>query len=397
MKILQVHNYYQFPGGEDEVLNREKMLLEKNGHYVVQYVKQNREILNFKGIQKLKFYLYLFFNPEVFRDVVRIIRKEKIEVVHIHNIFPLVTVAVIFASFVCKVPIVYSLHNPRLLCPSANFMRNREVCQLCMNKLIQYPALMYKCYRGSSLYTLPIVINNLIYNKLKIYKLVNGHIVFTDLYYKFFQTSCKNISLVKKPHFVFDMETGFSSHQGPNYFLFVGRLDEAKGVSVLLAAFQKIRSVDLLLRGEGPLEEDVRSFINATRSDNIRLVGRLKEKELNELYSNSLCLVWPSIGFYETFGLVAIEAYCFGKAVVASNIGVMAEIVKDKKTGLLFEPGNSDDLAEKIMWAYEHPKGMKQMGKKARKEFEEKYTAERNYKLLTSIYEEAVEARKMRG
>jgi glycosyltransferase involved in cell wall biosynthesis len=105
------------------------------------------------------------------------------------------------------------------------------------------------------------------------------------------------------------------------------------------------------------------------------------------LLRGSRFLIWPSEGYYETFGLVAIEAFACGIPVVASRIGVMAEIVNEGRTGLLFEPGDAYDLAAKVEWAWTHPKEMEEMGRAARREYEAKYTAERNYEALMRIYE----------
>jgi glycosyltransferase involved in cell wall biosynthesis len=104
----------------------------------------------------------------------------------------------------------------------------------------------------------------------------------------------------------------------------------------------------------------------------------------------------PSEGYYETFGMVIIEAYSKGVPVVASNIGVVPELVSDKETGLLFEPGNANDLADKVKWLWNHPAESERMGRNARREYEQKYTPERNYEMLLSIYSGAIEERKSR-
>jgi glycosyltransferase involved in cell wall biosynthesis len=100
--------------------------------------------------------------------------------------------------------------------------------------------------------------------------------------------------------------------------------------------------------------------------------------------------VWPSQGYFETFGLVAAEAFSCGVPVLASRTGVMEEIVENGRTGLHFTPGDSDDLAAKVGWAWAHPEEMAAMGRAARAEYEAKYTAERNYAMLIEIYQRAI-------
>jgi glycosyltransferase involved in cell wall biosynthesis len=124
----------------------------------------------------------------------------------------------------------------------------------------------------------------------------------------------------------------------------------------------------------------------------IELVGRLDRKRLSELIEKSRFLVWPSEGYYETFGYVAVEAFACGVPVIATRVGVAEEIVEDRRTGLHFTPGDSEDLAAKVEWAWTHPKEMATMGREARAEYEAKYTAERNYPMLMDIYRRVIDA-----
>lgn len=110
----------------------------------------------------------------------------------------------------------------------------------------------------------------------------------------------------------------------------------------------------------------------------------------------TLLLVFPSCWF-EVLPMTIIEAFACGVPVIASRLGAMAELVDDGRTGLLFKPGDPEDLAAKIEWAWTHPKRMREMGKEARREYEEKYTAERNYQLLMDIYHRAIANKKAKG
>ena len=104
-----------------------------------------------------------------------------------------------------------------------------------------------------------------------------------------------------------------------------------------------------------------------------------------EIMRRGRFVILPSL-CYESFPLVIMEAYACGKPVVASRIGALAELVEDGKTGLLFEPGNARDLAAKMRWLYEHKDTCVEMGMNARRTFDEKYTACRNFAVLTQIY-----------
>jgi glycosyltransferase involved in cell wall biosynthesis len=126
----------------------------------------------------------------------------------------------------------------------------------------------------------------------------------------------------------------------------------------------------------------------------VELIGRLDRTELTHLLKDARFLVWPSEGYYETFGCVAAEAFACGVPVLASATGVMSEMVTDGRTGLTFRPGDPQDLAAKVNWAWTHQEEMNVMGRHARTEYEAKYTAERNYGMLMNIYEQAIRSRR---
>ncbi len=190
-----------------------------------------------------------------------------------------------------------------------------------------------------------------------------------------------------KPNFIAE-DPGYSKSL-EDYFIFSGRLDEIKGVKTLLSVSKGIqKKIKILIAGERNLKNNLITEIVYDDSK-IEFLGFVDHRKLFEKIKKSIAVIVPSLG-YETFSLSIIEAFACGKPVIASNHGAMAELIEDGKTGLLFEPGNEIDLAEKINWAYSHKKEMMEMGKNARKEYEEKYTAEKNYQLLMNIYKEVI-------
>jgi glycosyltransferase involved in cell wall biosynthesis len=229
-------------------------------------------------------------------------------------------------------------------------------------------------------------------------EMVDIYIVFTDFYRrKFIEGGIPADKIVIKPHFVHP-DPGSGKNKLGDYAVFIGRLEPAKGVEILLLAWQKLKGIPLKIRGDGLLLNYVREFTKKNNLKLIELIDRVSKEELYSLLKGACFLVWPSEGYYETFGLVAIEAFACGVPVIVSSIGAMAEIVEDGRTGIHFKPGNPEDLAYKVEWAWAHPKEMAEMGREARKEYERKYTAELNYKMLMDIYETAIEhSRKKAG
>ncbi|MDW8343195.1 MAG: glycosyltransferase family 4 protein [Verrucomicrobiae bacterium] len=389
MRVLQVHNTYQQPGGEDTVAEREAALLRAAGHTVIEYRRSNQEIAEFNLWQKLALPKRMIWAGDARRDLRRILRQERPDVAHFHNTFLMISPA---AYAVCRelgVPVVQSLHNPRLLCPSANFYRNGTVCQDCVAKTPPWPGIVHGCYRQSRVQT-ALVAGMLTAHRLlrTWHRQVNAFVVFTNFYrQQFIAGGLPAEKIFVKPHFVEPDPGVRPAGQSGRYALFVGRLDPEKGVRTMLRAWRDVTGLPLKIRGDGQLRGEVERAIREHPAGAMELAARLSGSELVRLIKGAAFLVWPSEGYYETFGLVAIEAFACGVPVIASNVGVGAEIVRDGRTGLHFAAGDPKDLAAKVAWALAHPTELLAMGRRARAEFEARYTASKNLKILISIYE----------
>jgi len=191
--------------------------------------------------------------------------------------------------------------------------------------------------------------------------------------------------IVVKPNFVYP-DPGPGDGSG-NYVLFVGRISPEKGIRTLVRAWQELKGVPLKIAGDGPLVGDVRRV----DSEGVEILGWRSHDEVLALMKGACFLVFPS-EWYEGFPVTIAEAFACGVPVIASRLGAMAEIIVDGCTGLHFEPGDPEDLAAKVAWAWGHPQEMVEMGKMARREYQAKYTAERNYEQLRAIYQRAVDS-----
>ena len=180
-------------------------------------------------------------------------------------------------------------------------------------------------------------------------------------------------------------DPGTRSSNG-SYALFVGRLSEEKGLFTLLAAWKRLETnLPLRIVGDGPLRAQLSSDISASRLTNVQLTGWLDRNGVQEAMKQASFLVFPS-EWYEPFGLTIVEAFACGIPVIGSRLGAVEELINDGHTGLLFASGNPQDLAHRIDWASRHPHEIADMGRAARREYEEKYTANVNYAQLMTIY-----------
>jgi glycosyltransferase involved in cell wall biosynthesis len=290
------------------------------------------------------------------------------------------------------VPVVQSLDNPRLICPTASLFRDGHLCEDCLNKTPPWPGVLHACYRNSRLQTAAVAGMLTSHRLLSTWQeQVNLYLVATHFYrQKFIQAGLPPERLALKPHFV-TPDPQVRTIMPGDYALFIGRLDPEKGIPTLLEAWKQLSGIPLRIRGGGQLLEAVQA--SATSNSAIQVLDRLGDLELTELIKGARFLVWPSEGYYETFGFVAAEAFACSVPVIASDIGVTGEMVEDGVNGLLFEPGNATDLIEKVTWAWAHPQETVRMGQSARRRYEEKFSPLPNYHLLIDLYQRVIEAR----
>ena len=188
--------------------------------------------------------------------------------------------------------------------------------------------------------------------------------------------------VVVKPNFVSPDPGPGDGHGG--YALYVGRLSEEKGVRVLVQAWHLLDGIPLLVAGDGPLS-------NLEWPNGVQYLGREPRERVLALMQNAKVLIFPST-WYECAPMTILEAFACGLPVIGSNLGSTAELVDHRRTGLLFRPGDAEDLATQVRWAFTHSEEMRSMRVSARREYQQKYTAERNYKLLTEIHKRAIES-----
>lgn len=396
MFILMVHNYYQSknPSGENISFEAEVALLRQYGHQVITYTRHNDEIDDYSFWNKLSLPAKVIYSRDTFLDLKRLINEMRPDIAHFQNTFPLISPHAYKACVESGVPVVQTLRNYRLLCPNAQFYRNERVCEDCQGKTLRWPAVLHACYRESRFQTAAVAAMVIFHHWLKTwYDQVDIYIALTEFVRKkFVEDGFPADKFIVKPNFIYP-DPGACIGNG-NYALFVGRLSPEKGVRTLLQSWQKLK-IPLKIVGDGPLMDEVRKDLKAKNMRFVELLGLKTHQEIFTLIKGTRFLVFPS-ELYETFGRVSIEAFACGKLVIASRLGAMAEIVDDGKTGLLFEPGNPDDLASKVRWLIEHEDVAIQMGKAARAEFEARYTAEKNYEMLMKIYEMAIRMNKCR-
>jgi glycosyltransferase involved in cell wall biosynthesis len=379
MNVLVAHNYYQQPGGEDHVFAAETALLESRGHHVVRYEEHNSRIAN-RNVAVAA--IDTVWSSKSARALGELVRGHRPDVVHFHNTFPLISPAAYYAVQNEGAAVVQTLHNFRLVCPGATLFRDGMVCEECIQQRSLRPAMAHKCYRGSRPATAAVAVMLTVHRAARTFRRqVDCYIALSEFARrKFIAGGLPEDRIVVKPNFV-SPDPGVGPGTG-GCALFVGRLSAEKGVSLLASAWRELGKIPLVVAGDGPLA-------GTEWPMGVSWIGSHPREKILALMSEARVLIVPS-EWYETGPLTVLEAFACGLPVIASNLGSMAETVTHEKTGLLFEPGDAADLARKVKWAFEHPEAMEKMRVNARSEFEEKYTADRNYEILMAIYEAAI-------
>ena len=382
MRVLLLHNYYRFGGGEDIVVHRERELLVAHGHDVRLYSASNKSVRTvWHGLMAA---WQAPYSLGARRRVAAEIERFRPDIVHVHNFFPLLTPSVYDACHAAGVPVVQTLHNFRLTCLNALLFRDGHVCEDCLGRLVPWPGVLHACYRKNPAASGVVATMLTLHRLLGTWsKRVHIYVAPTDFVRKkLIEGGLPAERIVVKPHFV-DPDPGPRKGQG-NYALFVGRLTLEKGIDTVLTAWDRLGGrVPLKIVGEGP--EDHRVSAAVQRIQGVEWVGRQSSKAVQALMGGAMMLLFPS-AWYETFGLVIAEAYAAGVPVIAGDHGSMAGLVEDGRTGFQFRFGDPEDLAEKAMWLWSHARERAVMGRAARREFEQKYSAEQNYRALMDIY-----------
>jgi glycosyltransferase involved in cell wall biosynthesis len=381
MNILVVHNYYQIRGGEDECFEAEVSLLREQGHMVDVHDANNDHVVKFSPVDVA---IGAVWSQSTYETIKQRLTQFSYDVVHVHNFFPLVSPAVYYAAKAHHVPVIQTLHNYRLLCPSATLFRNNTVCEACLGQAVPWPGIMYGCYRESRASSAIVAMMIASHRLLRTWtQKIDTYIALTEFARsKFIQGGLPAEKIVVKPNFV---PSGVNVGQGQGGFaLFVGRLSPEKGVNLLLDAWQILNdTISLKIVGDGPLATEVSAKVE--QLPNVEWLGRKPLNEVHALLQQAAVLVFPSI-WYEGLPRTIIEALAAGTPVIAGDLGSMSSLIQPGQTGLHFAPGDAADLAAKVRWAFAHPRSLAQMRQLARREYERNYTATANYHQLMDIY-----------
>jgi glycosyltransferase involved in cell wall biosynthesis len=389
VKILILHNYYKQKGGEDYTVGRECALLEAAGHHISTYFRYNQVIDEGSLVAKIATGSKAIWARDSHRELSALLKREKPDLAHFHNTFPLISPSACYACRDADVPIVLTLHNYRFFCAPGTFFRNGGICEECLEQG-PWRGVRHGCYRDSRSQTAAAALTLVIHQKLRTWsRNVDCYIAPTEFVRKKFSAAgFPPDKILVKPNFV-DPDPGERSCAG-EYAIFAGRMTSEKGMRTMISAWAFLgKPIPLVIVGDGPLRHELEQEALQQGATHIMFRGSLSNADTISAVKRAKFFVFPS-EWYETFGTTIVEAFACGVPVLCCNLGAMQELVADGRTGLHFKTGDPEDLAAKVSWAWSHPVEMEEMGRTARLEYEAKYTQKRNYELLMSAYKFAL-------
>jgi glycosyltransferase involved in cell wall biosynthesis len=391
MRILVAHNRYQFSGGEDAVVRDEVELLRRHGHSVELLEQNNDSIHGIRG--KLLASASVFYSGSSRKRMKQAIHDFRPDIVHIHNLFPMLSPSIILEADASGVPIVQTLHNFRMVCANGLLFRDGFICTDCVGKSLPVNGIVHGCYRGSRAGSAIVTASYAFHRLAHTWDCVDLFIAVSDFEREILvRGGLPAEKVVVKPNFV-GSDTWNAESNGEDFALFVGRLAPGKGIRTLLSAWNSGRiPLRLKIIGDGPMIDKVRLCEDGNAS--VEYLGLQSPDVVYREMAKAKFLIFPS-EWLETFGRTMVEAFSQGTPVLAADLGDVREFVKEGITGYCFLPGNVDALVDGVL-CFPAGEDYKRMRLNCRNLFLSKFTAEINYPLLIDIYDKAIALRKIR-
>ena len=387
MRILLAHSYYAARGGEDAVFETEVETLRRAGHEVVTYTART-EAAELRGARDaVSRGARALWARRVGRALGDLVARERPAVAHFHNIFPNLSIAAFAACRSQGVPVVWTLHNYRLGCAAGSLYRSGAPCRLCLS-WGPLPAARYACYHGSHLQSGWVAgIHWLLRTTGVVQSRVTRFVALSEFSrHQFLDMGLPARRIAVKPnHLGFDPTPRATPGAA---LLYAGRLDETKGLDVVIEALTALPDAQLLIAGVGPHEPALRAMA-APLGDRIQFLGQLASPALYRRLADARALVLPT-RLFENCPMSVLEAFAHGVPVVASSVGSVPELVREGINGRLAPPGDvaawravlADVLADRAQ--------VEILGRGARRCFEERFAPAAGVQALELIYRDAM-------
>jgi glycosyltransferase involved in cell wall biosynthesis len=402
MNILFLNNYHYLRGGSERVFFDEMRLLKQHNHSTAAFARKHAAniISEYEDsfpddieTDKVRFspkvfrtLREIFYSGEAKRALKALLKQFHPDIAHAHNIYGRLTSSVLDLLSQHEIPIIMTLHDYKILCPSYKMLCGDQICEACQSRDF-FMSIKKKCHKNSFFASTVNALESYLCHWLGKYSKNVKFFITPSMFMKnkFIQYGWDKDRIIYLPNFI--RLSSFKTRFNPGkYFLYLGRLSSEKGILTLISAFMMLKDTRarLLVVGRGPMRDALEE--KARKDPRICFKGYLSGDILKETTQNALAVTAPS-EWYENAPISILESFAYGKPVIGSRIGGIPEMIDDGINGFLFESGNAIDLKNKLELILGiSDKEIREMGKAARQKVEKHFNAELHYKRLIDVY-----------
>lgn len=413
MKILIINYRFFISGGPERYMFNLIDLLESKGHKVIPFsirysknlpskyshyfadpLSNENEIyfkeqkLNLKSI--IKTLERSFYSKEVYNKLKELINDTKPDFAIVLHYLKKLSPSVLVALNDSKIPFFVRLSDYLMICPNAHLFRSNKICELCVKGNF-INSIIYKCVQNSYAASIVHYLATK-YHKYKKYFDLIPHFAIPSKFMlnKMIEAGYDQKRLTHLPTFI-EPNQGCSGDKKKR-IVFVGRIERVKGVHLLLEAIKIIKETqniepECLIIGEGDHNyySELKLFASKNNLTNVKFLGKKERDEIYSILRESALTVTPSL-LYDNQPNSVLESLANGTPVIAPNHGSFTELIQNGKTGFLFEPGNSYDLAKKIYQLY-NVNNLKEFSENCIKYIKEYHSPETHYNKILEIFD----------
>ena len=384
MHILIAHNNYGKFSGEEHAVQSMAAILTANGHDI-SWLRRSSVDYSDSLFNKGKAFFSGIYSFKSKEQIAHIIDKESIDLVQVQNLYPFLSPSIFIPCKEKKIPVVMRCPNYRIFCPNGLHYTKEQVCERCLygkewNCILQNCENNYLKSIGYALRNANARLSGLIVNNVNIF------VVLSQFQKKrFVEGGISDGRIEILPNIAPDIDVSENDLNDSELITFIGRVCQEKGISQFIETARILSGYRFSIAGS----TNAMPGIEESAPSNVNFAGFLSGDVLQNFYKKTRIFVFPGVWF-EGFPNTVATAMAYGKPVVASRIGALPEIVDDGVTGLLFEPGNAEDLAEKIQYLWERPQLCREMGRAGLEKARREYSEQKYYERLMAIYEKAI-------
>lgn len=399
MKILMINKFYYIKGGSETYFFGLKRMLEENGHEVIpfsmkddknfdseysEYFIENIDYTDKNILNKIKNAGKIIYNFEAVKKLRELIKAERPDIAHLHIFQHQISPSILKVLKDEGIPIVYTVHDLKPVCLNYKMLNENGICEKCLGEKY-YNCLKNKCVKGSYLFSGVNTIEGYVHKVLKSYEYIDYYITPSNFYREMLIKSGIDKDKIEHiPNFI-DSRDYVPNYEFEDYFIYVGRLSEEKGVETLIKAMEHVNESKLKIVGTGPMEKKLKDLVVERKIENVEFLGFKSGMELKNIVSKSKFMVIPS-EWYENGPMSVLEAMAMGKAIIGANIGGIPEMIEENENGLLFKSGDISDINVKLNHILNSDECIKKFGKRSRGLIEKKYDSKVHYEKIINVY-----------